>query len=211
MQHIVTVTAAASSVALTTLERVKSELSISNASHDALLTAKIGEASSDIFAHLSSLSARETLSETFWGAPNAANVLILGRDPVASIASVTVDDVAVDAAEYRLDRRAGLLHRLTADGYPRSWSWSKSVVIVYDAGYVLPGSAGRDLPAAIEAAAVELVSSYWAAKGRDPLIKAEDVPGVLRTEYWVGAVGAAGDLPPGVESKLAPFRRPIIA
>jgi hypothetical protein len=51
------------------------------------------------------------------------------------------------------------------------------------------------------------MSDYWAAKGRDPSVKSEEIPGVIRTDYWVGAVGEAGELPPRVVMKLAPYRR----
>ncbi len=81
--------------------------------------------------------------------------------------------------------------------------------MTYTGGYLLPGQSGRDLPAGIEGAAVELVSDFWHAKGRDPSVKSEEEPGVFRTDYWVGAVGESGELPPRVQMKLAPFRRAI--
>lgn len=207
LRSIVTVTTAPGETKLTTLARVKQELEITDGANDALLESKIDEATSDIEAHLGRTLARATLTETFWDG-FYADYLLLDRAPVASITSVTVDDVVVAAGEYRLDDKAGILYRLDASGYPSFWSWTKSVVIVYAAGFLLPGEAGRNLPPAIEAGAISLMQSFWQARGRDSLVKSEEIPGVMRVDYWVGAVGEAGELPPDVVMKIAPFRRP---
>lgn len=211
MHSKLTITSASSAVALTTLERVKSELGIAGQESDGLLTTKIGEASSDIESYIDRVLRQETVTQLFWDFRGCSfDGLILDRYPVASISSVTRDDVLVDGAEYRVIEESGLLYRLTADGYPSKWNAGKAISVESVAGYKLPGEAGRNLPAVIEAACVELVSSFWTARGRDPLIRAEDVPGVGRVEYWVGSVGATGSLPPSVEEKITPFRRPVI-
>lgn len=210
MHSALTVVTPNANVALTTLDRTKGELGISGGGYDALLTSKIREASSDIEAHIGRVLRRETVSETFWGANRAVDTLILNRWPVASIVSVSVDGSDLDAGDYRLVADAGLLYRLDGGGYASRWAIGREAVITYVAGYAMPAEAEPDLPAVLEAAAVELVNSYWVSRGRDPLVREEDVPGVGRTVYWVGAVGAAGALPPGVESKIAPFRRIVI-
>jgi len=209
MRSIATITTGPSVTRLTTLSRIKQELGIASSDDDALLAAKIDEATSDIEAHLSRTFARATLSETFWPTEGAitSDTLIMARAPIASVTSIAEDDVAVASTEYRIDASAGLIHRLDASGYPSFWLAHKAIVVVYAAGFLLPGESGRDLPAAVEAGAIELVQSFWQARGRDPLVKAEEVPGVMRTDYWVGAVGEAGQLPPGVWAKIAPFRR----
>lgn len=206
MQSIVSVTTAPERTALTTVDRVKLELSITTDASDALLGIKINEASSDIEAHLSRTLAYAGLTQTFWG-EGTADYLILDRAPVGSIVSVTLDDDLVDSDEYRLDADSGILYRLDSSGYPCTWYWCKSVIIVFTGGYELPGADDPTLPPAIEAAAVELVTSYWTARGRDPTVRAEDIPGIGSVTYWVGAVGEDGGLPPSVTSKIAPFRR----
>lgn len=207
MRSIVTITTPPAATRLTTVERVKLELSMSGSENDALIGAKIDEATSDIEAHVRRTLNRATLTETFWGARCGAEFLILDRMAVASIASVTVDDVAVDASEYRLDAEAAVLYRLDANGYPCVWTWCKSIIVVYAAGYLLPGEIGRNLPPSLEGAAIDLVQSYWLSRGRDSLIRSEDVPGLGSVQYWVGAVGESGELPPSVVSKISPFRR----
>lgn len=219
MNSLLSVTTPAEFTALTTVERVKLELSISGPDSDALLAAKIDEASSDIAVRVDPSLRRETLTETFWPEGregrssgrylwqhgiHAIPSLRLKRYPVASVASVTLDGVLIDPSEYRLDD-ASLLYRLSSSGHPWHWSFGKTAIIVYDAGYLLPGEEGRDLPASLEAAAVDLVASYWNSRGRDPLVKSDETAGIGRFEYWVGAVGEIGDLPPGVMAKIAPF------
>jgi uncharacterized phiE125 gp8 family phage protein len=208
MNYTVTVTTAPEATRLTTIDRVKLELDIEDSESDALLGAKLDEATSDIEAHIGRTLSRATLTQTFWGEPYCTEYLMLDRRPVVSVTSVTVDDIAIDASEYRLDKDTGQIYRLDTSGFPSFWSWCKSIAIVYSAGYLLPEQDGRTLPHALEAAAISLVSSYWQSRGRDPLVKSEDVPGLGSFEYWVGSVGESGSLPPDVESKIAPFRRP---
>jgi hypothetical protein len=213
MRSIVTVTAASDDSNLTTLERVKAELDISenDSSSDMVLNAKIAEASDDIEASLGFRLARETVVETFWHEQydSTPEKFVLDRTPVSTIASVVVDGVTIDPSNYRFDQNTGELFALR-NGCPSVWIFWQSVVVTYDGGYMLP-SAGKDctLPAGIQGACVGLVSSFWAAKGRDPTVKVIDVPGLMRTEFWVGSVGEAGELPPDIVTKLAPFRRAI--
>jgi hypothetical protein len=85
------------------------------------------------------------------------------------------------------------------------------IIARYTAGWLLPGDEGRNLPYPIETATVSRVSGVRVGGGRDPLVKAEDIPGVLRTEYWVGATGSdsggTGGLPPDLWSQLSLYRR----
>jgi uncharacterized phiE125 gp8 family phage protein len=201
-----TVTTAPEFTALTTLDRVKLELDISTSDNDALLTSKIREASGDIESHIGRTLCRAGLTERFWG-EGCAEYLILSRWPVVSIASVTVDDEEIDDAEYRLDNETGQLYRLDTSGYAIAWTWCKDVVIVYTGGYLMPEDTSPTLPAVLEGAAVELVASFWLSRGRDPRVRSESIPGLGEVSYWVGAVGAAGELPPSVVSKISPFRR----
>lgn len=208
MNSTAVVTAASTYQLLTTLDRVKAELGISGATYDDLLTAKIREATSDIFARTWPRP-RETITETFWppaGSSACCEALILSRHPIDSVTSVTIDDAALDPAEYRVAADAGMLHALSPDGYPTRWSIAKAAIVVYVAGFTMPGEISNyTLPQSLESACVDLVSSYWTSRGRDPTVRAESVPGVIDTTYWVGAIGEKGDLPPSVEAKIAPF------
>lgn len=210
MKRLVTVSTAAEATALTTLERVKMELGITGTDYDDLLTAKISEASSDIEAVLGYRVARETVSEMFWDLEETLDYVLLDRVPVSSVTTVTLDDEVQETTYYRLDGKTGALYALDGNGYQSAWIVGKSLVVAYIGGYLLPGQAGRDLPPAIEAGAVDLVSMFWLARGRDPSLRAEQVDGVGRAEYWVGSVGAEGALPTSVLQKISPFARPRI-
>lgn len=210
MQSILTVNTVAATSRITTLERVKLELSITDGSKDALLLAKIDEASSDIEAYLGYRVARESVTETFWHEPNdlLTGYVLLDRTPVAAASLViTVDDTVFDATHYRLDANTGQLFALDQAGYPSIWYFIKQMTVAYDGGYLLPGQSGRDLPYGIEGAAIDLLSDYWFARGRDPSIRSEAESGIYEVSYWVGAVGEGGELPPRVLMKLAPYRR----
>lgn len=222
MRSIVAITSPAASDLLTTLERVKGELDITTGAKDEVLKAKIAEASSDIEQAMGYRLPSEQVTQTFWhdtplhahslphhwGNP-AQTTLFLSRTPVSAVASVTVDDTVLDSSEYRIDRDTGLLDRVSTDGHPCEWWFCKSVIVAYTGGFILPGNTGRNLPYAIEGAVVALVCDYWAAKGRDPTLRAQTIPGVIEQQFWVGAVGDPTLLPPRVLASLP--RRPNYA
>jgi Phage gp6-like head-tail connector protein len=224
MRSVVEIITPSESELLTTLDRVKRELNIANDASDEILEDKIAEASSDIAQAIPQRLPREDVRETFWhdegahhwhtphhhGNPSQTT-LFLRRTPAVKIDSVTVDDIAIDPSEFRLDPDAGLLDRVSSDGIPCAWFFCKSVVVAYAAGFILPGESGRNLPPAIEGAVVALVSDYWASRGRDPTLRAETIPGVIERQFWVGAVGDPAMLPPRVLASIDPFRRLAVA
>lgn len=209
MRSIVAVTTAATVTKLTTRDRVKSELGITDDATDALIDAKIDEASSAIGAYLCLVPSRETVTETFRPDGEAPEHLLLNRTPVASITSAAEDGTTVDSDEYEVDAKVGALYRLDASGYRSIWIAAKSIVVIYAGGWLLPSQSGRNLPEAIEAGAIALVRSFWMSRRRDPLVKATEIPGVMSQQYWVGGVGADG-LPPDVVAMIAPFRRECV-
>lgn len=225
MQSLLNIVTPETTPWLTTLARVKSELNLKTAEHDPVLRSKISEASSDIRAALGYAIVSEGVVETFWhehrernsygfgwrSDGHQAESLMLRRTPVSAITSVTLDDVVVDPTEYRLDAETGILYRLDSSGYPCEWVFSKSIVIPYTGGYILPGKSGSNLPPALEGGTVDLVCSFWFNRGRDPLVKTEDLPGVRRVDYWIGAVGDPELLPPSVLMRISSFRRPGLA
>lgn len=206
MRSILTITGVADSQDLTTIDTVKVELGITNASQDTKIETLIHQASGIAADYCRRVFGSEDVTQTFWpqGGSEWLEYLVLDRDPVTEIATVTVDDV--EDTYYRLDADAGLLYKLDSSGYPCRWIVCKSAVVAYTAGYELLGT----LPYAIERATILLVKEMWAAIGRDPRVKAEDVPNLGRLEYWIGQMGHEGDLSPDVVTLLAPYRRPSI-
>jgi hypothetical protein len=205
-QSLLTVLTPASSRALTTLATVKDEIDAGPDDTDARLSRWIAEESERIETYLGRALAEEVLQETFrlrdWanrltGAPGH---LRLTRRPVTAIASIDVDGITLATGQYEADAGAGLLYRLHDDR--RVWWCGRTVVARYTAGYASIGT----LPRPIEAACLALIRHRWAARGRDPMLRSLAIPGVATEQYWVGATGEDGDMPPEIAAMLDPFR-----
>ena len=189
---------------LTILETVKSELGIVKNDHDDVLSRLIHQQSAAAETYCNRVFAKETLVDHLrlygqWAVGN----LILSRYPVESITSIVEDDVTLDAALFDFDPATGIVWRLDASGYPQPFY--SNVVATFVAGYELLA----ELPHDIERAVILMVKQAWYARTRDPLVKSEDVPGVLRQDFWVGTVGENA-LPPEAASLLDPYRRRMV-
>lgn len=135
--------------------------------------------------------AQATAEETFdIGGP--IGKLWLSHWPVLSIASVTEDGAALTPGDYELDGGRKLWRM--RDGRRSHWSGCR-IVVTYLGGYVLP----EDCPDDLAGVCLEMVGASWSARGRDPKIKAEEIPGVQKFEYWVGALdGVVSEASAGV-------------
>lgn len=199
MRSILTVSTAASSYNLTDLSAVKTELGITSTTEDDKITSWIQQASAFIARYCGRVFAEETLSEQF-RLSREESVLQLSRWPVSSITSVTQDtDSALASTDYELDPDKGQVTRLVS-ALPVTWTAQK-IVVVYVAGYELLG----DLPYEIERAAILLVKQYRSASTRDPMLKSEEIPGVLSSTFWVGGP-PGGVIPPEIAALLDPYR-----
>jgi hypothetical protein len=208
MNSILTVTTAASSYDLTALATVKTELGITDNTENDKLRTWITQASIIAASYCRRVFARETLTETFRPARNCSShveFLILQRRPIASITSVTVDDVAVDAAEYETDANPGLLYRLDSSGYRSCWSASKSIIVVYLAGYILLDT----LPQDIERAVIMMVKDMRADATRDPNLRSKRIEGVSEYQWWIPGE-ATTQMPIEISGLLDPYRQPWV-
>ncbi len=163
---------------LTSVERVKAELSITGSSEDAKILSFISEASGLVSAYcgrntfgVQTVRQTERLS-------CSRHFLIMAIDLEPVIDSVTVDGTALAGAEYELD--GSLLYRLDANDKRVAWGGGTKVVIEYDAGFVLLTT----LPEAIERTAIDLVVGMYRGAGRDTSIRSEQVEGVGQTAYF---------------------------
>lgn len=205
MSDILTVTTAADSYHLTTVATVKAELGIATAdqSQDDNLLRWIGQASGTIAAMCKRVFGLETVSQVFRTEVGEINALLLARYPVTAITSVTEDGTVLDTTDYEVDAATGLLYRLDGDEGRQWWPSGSKITVAYSGGYALLD----DVPFPLEAAAIELVKMSRVRATRDPTLRVEDIPGVLRTEYWVtnNSAGAPA-LPPQVFDLIAPYR-----
>jgi hypothetical protein len=214
---MLTVIEPAASTALTTLDRVKFGLGITDDAGDEFLEMQILEQSEYICALLNVATA-DNGSRTL-GLETVEEILempFLSRVPVVELISITDGNGTVyDPDDYRIHKMTGrfigppstawmnLIYNYTPPPIP--------IIAQYTAGWLLPGDEGRNLPYPIETAAVSRVASVRAGGGRDPNVRAERIPGVMDTEYWVGATGGdsggTGGIPPDIWSQISMYRR----
>lgn len=203
-----TVTVPADSHRLTTLAAVKGEMRLSAGADDEFLSDLIDRATATIRRWCGRIFALETVHEIFrLTAP--VEELPLTRWPLVSIDSVTEGATTLTTADYEADDETGLVYRLTSSDTRRCWTAPK-IVVDYSAGYILPGKPGRTLPEDVERATIMLVKAAWFSRTRDPLVKSEDVSGVLSSTFWVGGFSDGAALPPDIEGLLSPHRQPPI-
>ncbi|MUZ53031.1 hypothetical protein GOZ97_07435 [Agrobacterium vitis] len=209
-RSVTTIVTAASSYDLATLADVKAELSITDTDSDALLGRYIRASSKAIEQYCNRVFARETIKDEFWPdrEPYAFQLtttlksLQLSRWPVGAVTSVTENGVALtENTEFRVENVAGALWRLDDLAYPNVWrSWP--IIAIYDGGY-------QDIPDDVQDAAIRLVKARYLARGRDPFLKSEDIPGVRSVQYWVATGDDAGNLPPDVSDILSNYRQVV--
>ena len=197
-----TVITPAESHDLTALETVKTELGLADSiSEDEKILNWIHQASGAIEDYCGRVFAQETVSES-WRLPYApGEIVALKRIPVTEIISVTeVDTLLTADTQYEFDSRTGFMWRLSNDART-CWTTGR-LVVVYTAGYELLDQ----LPYAIERACISLVKFYRAKSHQDPLLRSEEIPGVMRYDYQINTIGSDGGLPPDVLSLLEPYR-----
>lgn len=175
----------------TTLALVKTELGISGSNHDARLTALITEASALIDSYCGRTFELKTLTEKVRGY-GGASFLRLSHTPIGSITSIVINNYTLPATEYSLDNaNAGLVAGDFQDTAPLRYAMGHSFSsgrqrrlyeVTYTGGYVVSG-VGKNLPAAIERACVEIVRSLFLMKDHDSRVKAESVDGVGSVTY----------------------------
>jgi uncharacterized phiE125 gp8 family phage protein len=214
---ISTVTSASASHELTTLAVVKAELNLTSvdSARDDVLARYIAEASAAIENFCNRVFVVESIKDRFYPSREVPLQTIVGgvdpiqlsRWPVTTLTSVREDgEILVEDDDFVLDAARGHVIRLDANAYPSRWGASP-IVAEYAAGY-------GAIPADVSDAAIRTVCGRFYARGRDPMLRAENVAGVWEAQYWVAAgaddMGGA-NLPPGVQSLLDNYRQPVTA
>lgn len=185
---------------LVALATVKAELGIEDSQSDAVLERHIDVATARIGrycarTHFASATAVETLRLV----RVQSGALWLRHWPVASIASVVEDGVALAAGDYELED-GRQLWRLDGADNRSCWPAAK-IVVTYAGGYTLPSGC----PADLAQQCIDLVKLLWNARDRDPAVKGESADGIGSVEYWVGATGSDA-LPPEIARGLFNYR-----
>jgi hypothetical protein len=200
MRSIFTVTDPASETSLLTIEELRAAAGVTGSSQDTALMA-LGQQLSEAIAVSCGVASdgehprtllSEACSETFRIKRCVAR-LRLARRPVSAIASVTVDDEALDAAEYEIDKASGLLFRICGD-----WPCG-TVEVSFTAGFATA-------PGALKLAASKLTTALYAESGRDPNLKRVDIPDVMEKEFWVAPTNDPL-LTTEIQDLLAPYKQ----
>jgi hypothetical protein len=221
MDSILTVTSAATSRALVTLEQVKLELNVTDTASNDLLEIYRARVSQSIASECGRQFARDTVTQTFAASEDEgtidADCLVLGHafpEPeyvadYCTIASVTEDGVLLAATDYELDASTGLLYRLSG-GYRAEWESAK-VIVVFTAGYVMPDDGNSTLPAELSGAAVELIKAAKFNASRDPALRSEDILSGLYSYSLFDPMKSDNALPASVSNVLDKYRNRFIA
>jgi hypothetical protein len=195
MRRSTTLVTPPTQTALTTVAKIKAELTSASPSQALRIPDLIEEASSIITGHIERELARATVKDTFHGHYFRRMPLVLSRLPVTTLTSVVSAGSAQDLSTLDLDAGAAVLYMHGHD-----------VAVTYDAGYLLPGQAGRDLPHAIERACIDVVLALWYRPSRgDPMIRSESIDGIGSTSYLDPAQGSAAAMPPTAVAALSRF------
>lgn len=206
-----------SAAALCTVAVCLDELDIVDA--DARVRARIERyiesASSLIGSILGNGSARQlhAIERTVTVAGMDHPTLILPHTPIVSIAEISIDGAVVDAADYEVENADAGFVRALGGVWPADMLATSGVVAVgvpgterrnisvtFTAGWLTPAQGNSTLPAAIEDAAVELVTSRYRRRGQTLRVAGE---ALAKSSYNFGGVG----VPAEVMAALAPYIR----
>lgn len=210
---ITTVITAATSYDLTTLDAVKDELGISDGSKNDTLKRYITSASAAASQYCNRRFQIEGVKDEFWPErdaypyqiPGGVDVLQLSRWPVVTpITSVVENSITlVEGTDFRVEYVSGTLIRLDQNQYPRKWiAWP--VVAQFSGGF-------SPIPSDVDDAIVRMVTRRYSAKGRDPNLKQESVPGILERQWWIATGTESGNLSPDISDVLDNYRVKVIA
>ncbi len=210
---ITTVISAATTYDLTTLAIVKDELGVLDGSKDSTLKRYITSASAAASQYCNRKFQLEGMQDEFWPErelyqyqlPGGVDVLQLSRWPVVSPVTSVVENgiTLVEGTDFRVDYDSGRLFRLDQNQYPRKWcAWP--IVAKYNGGFA-------DIPDDVDDAIVRMVTRRYSAKGRDPNLKQQSVPGVIEQQWWIATGTESGNMSPDITDVLDNYRVPVVA
>lgn len=200
-----TVPQAATDRTLVTLDDLREQLRIKPADtgNDAWLTKVIGRTSAQAERYCNRIFVPQGYSDTFAGGASGdiGEPLILSQAPVdPTTLVITIDATALEATDYGLDQFAGLVYRLTQ---PMRWQSAATLSVQYTAGF-------DPVPKDVQQAVIGLCTMDNSGRGRDPMLRAQESPGLGRQEFWVGGAPGGATIPQDIAGLLNPYRRGLI-
>jgi hypothetical protein len=188
---------------LVTLDDLREQLRVrpGDVANDSWLTKVIARASLAAERYCNRIFAKQTYSDVFLAGVTGATdePLILSQAPVdPATVEVTLDGAVMTADGYQIEPLAAHLWR--SGTY---WSNTAGLSVNYDAGF-------DPVPADVQQAVLDLCTAENSGRGRDPMLRATESPGLGRQEFWVGGVPGGSLLPQDIASLLNPYRRGLI-
>ena len=210
--------------ALTTVETLKNELSITDSSEDLRLERLINTASQQIENYLGRQLYYDAAIEE--KRPGYTSMLLrVDVTPIVSITEITYNDSVLDSDNYEIhDADAGLIYNtatwITTAPYTqeitqeRVWGEERKLYqVTYAGGWVTPEQGGTvTLPSDIEDACVRLSASRYNQIGRDSSITQEKLGDWSATYGGQSSseLSTSGGIPPAIRSVLDTYRRAVI-
>jgi len=197
----------AESLALVSLDDAKAAVGIDPAdtSQDAALTRMVDSVSAAINNWCDRVFVMQTYRDQIrngrgaWGQPLVTRQYPIIEDDGSP--TVTEDGAVLDPAFLEIYPETGSIYRLDSGSTAPS-GWGASLIVVdYVAGF-------DPIPADVQAAALEWLTSRYHAAGRDPALRSETIPDLI-TQVYAGDSGAgtsAGSMTPGARDLLEPYR-----
>jgi hypothetical protein len=207
--------------ALTTPKELREELGIGSETRPSLVVRCINTASNMIENYCDTTFGYEAArveKQAGYGRP----LMVLGKAPVLSVASVTYDGQTIQSSDYEIqDAEAGLLRNVSG-----AWCWTAAIQsgitytpapgterklyeVTYSCGYVTPAKAAdlgldRTLPYDLEDACILLAAMRYHTAGRDPTLAAVKL--LSHSESYRNSAHSSS-MPPRVVEILDKYKR----
>lgn len=204
---------------LTTVEKVKADMGVTDSTNDGLIEQYIDQVSDAAARHANLAEdgagnfptfGAETLRATWYAYahdPNLRGNLLLPWRVKWAVTGITEAGTALVAGtDYRV-LPGGELKRLN-HGYPWAWHHFGDIVVTFTAGWALPD----DVPPALEARVIEQLKAVYVGRTRDPALRSFSVPDTFQASFSVpggDSIGSDGLLT-SLESALDPYTRQAI-
>lgn len=185
---------------LVSLEDAKLELGITGTDDDEALAKDITRVSKAIGDYCNRLLSMEDVVETFifdaLECVPTGQPLVLRQYPIDEVSEIKLNGVVYDG-DFDIDKESGLAWM---DG-----GWSGRVEISYSGGYDLPD----DAPAALQVAALEVLTARQTISDRDPSLRSV-THGESTVSYWNSTSSSTSGFTTDVINSLAKFKRLVV-
>jgi len=210
---------------LSVLETVKNELNIAdgNTTQDTWISRAIQRGSAAIATYCARVFPVQTYQDIIWlqsdsypyqvpgtVAPLQLSqwpLVIVGTNPSPVLSCIVTEGVnvtqsLVDGTDFISDWQYGQLVRLNQyTNFPTNWDGAPTAV-QFSAGF-------PTVPADLEQALLLWIAGAYQSRSRDPLLRAEEQPGLGRREYWIPNAPES-HFPPNIAELLDKYRSPVV-